>query len=190
MNVFNKSSKLAVGFTLIRTLTNVKNLDKSKTYKSRGFTLIELLVVMVILGILAVVGISSFRTSLAKSRDAKRKSDLEQVQRALEMYYNDNGNYPSSSAGEIVIGVNTLSWVDNSEFSDSKGTIYIKELPEDPSGSPQYCYKPSASPVSYQLYATLENSQDPRCLDDNCQTERDCFGEKYNYGVSSSNTVP
>jgi len=182
MNVFNKSSKLAVGFTLIRTLTNVKNLDKSKTYKSRGFTLIELLVVMVILGILAVVGISSFRTSLAKSRDAKRKSDLEQVQRALEMYYNDVGKYPLSTL---------ITWdgVFSSDGTDT-GTIYMKELPKDPSGNPEYCYIKIDSPVSYKLYAKLENSQDPRCLDDNCQTERDCFGEKYNYGVSSSNTTP
>ena len=60
----------------------------------KGFTLIELLVVIAILGLLATVGLSSFRTSQLKGRDSKRKSNLSQIQKALEMYYNDYGQYP------------------------------------------------------------------------------------------------
>jgi len=149
-----------------------------KNFDLRGFTMIELLVVMAILGILAVVGLSFFRTSQLKSRDAKRKSDLEQVQRALEMYYNDNGNYPASLTnwGEIFSSDGTVN-----------GTVYMKELPKDPSGNPEYCYIKIDSPVSYKLYAKLENSQDPRIL-----SPRSCGGNTnaYNYGVSSSNTIP
>lgn len=172
MDVTRKNSKLAVGFTL----------DKDKPSKSKGFTLIELLVVMAILGILAVVGISSFRTSLAKSRDAKRKSDLEQVQRALEMYFNDHGKYPLSTQ---------ITWggIFSSDGTDA-GTIYMKELPKDPSGNPEYCYRspaPSPAPsVSYQIYATLENSGDSKYL-----SSKTCNSiSNYHYGVSSSNTVP
>ena len=146
--------------------------------------MIELLVVMAILGILAVVGLSSFRTSQAKSRDAKRKSDLEQIQRALEMYNNDHGSYPAS--GVLVWG---------EEFTDPDGdTVYMAELPEDPSVNLDYCYQSPADPlvssVSYQLYATLENSQDPRCLGGNCTPATSCGTGTYNYGVSSSNTTP
>lgn len=153
----------------------------------RGFTLIELLVVMAILGVLATVGLSSFRLSQIKSRDARRKSDLGQVQRALEMYYNDYGAYPAAAGGEI----GGFAW-GTEEFKDAKDTVYMKELPKDPTGTQEYCYATSAVPpyTYYKLYARLENSQDPKCLDGNCATARVCGTGTYNYGVSSSNTVP
>lgn len=149
----------------------------------KGFTLIELLVVMAILGILATVGLGAFRTSQMKSRDAKRKSDLGQIQRALEMYFNDKGTYPtiplSSWGGELV-------------DTDNTETIYMKELPSDPSGSPEYCYEPVNS-KTYKLYAKLENSQDPNCLEGICSPPTGSCGgltNAYNYGVSSPNTLP
>lgn len=153
---------------------------------SSGFTLIELIVVIAILGILAGIGLTSFRTSQMKSRDAKRKSDLEQVQRALEMYMNDYSNYPTSAGGKIVLPGGALTW-GTSEFKDSKDTIYIKQLPGDPRGSPEYCYVYDVGPpIVYKIYATLENSEDPKAtLNVNCGA-----GEGYNYGVASPNTVP
>jgi len=61
----------------------------------KGFTLIELLVVIIVLGVLAALISGNFFTSLKKGRDAKRKADLEQIQRALEMYYEDKKAYPT-----------------------------------------------------------------------------------------------
>lgn len=164
--------------------------NKFKVQSCRGgFTLIELLVVTVILGVLAAIGLITFQTSQMKSRDAKRKSDLEQVQRALEMYVNDYGNYPTSAGGKIVVG-SALDW-GTSEFKDSKETIYMKQLPKDPTGNPEYCYVYEAGPpVAYKIYAKLENSQDPRCLGGNCATARACGTDTYNYGVASSNVTP
>ena len=161
--------------------------------RNDGFTLIELIVVIAILGILSTIGLTSFRTSQIKSRDAKRKSDLEQVQRALEMYMNDVGHYPNSTAIGGTIG--SFSW--GVEFKDAKGTIYMKELPKDPTGNTEYCYKSVVAPTvatSYQLYAKLENSQDPKCLGGQLKCidpQGTCAGQKiYNYGVASSNTIP
>lgn len=150
-----------------------------------GFTLIELMVVVAILGVLATVGLSSFRLSQIKGRDARRKSDLAQVQRALEMYYNDNGAYPVAASGGV-IGV--FGW--GAEFIDAEETVYMKELPKDPTGTQEYCYATSAVPpyTYYKLYAKLENSQDPKAtLHADCG---DVTDGSYNYGVSSSNTVP
>jgi len=62
----------------------------------KGFTLIELLLVIIILGFLTSLIAGNFFTSLKKGRDARRKGDLEQIQRALEMYYEDNRAYPNS----------------------------------------------------------------------------------------------
>jgi len=157
----------------------VKENKKQRKMFLKGFTMIELLVVMAILGVLAVVGVQSFRLSQAKSRDARRKSDLEQVQRALEMYVNDHKSYPTSDNGKI-LGTN---W--GGEFADSNGTIYMKELPKDPRGNPEYCYS-SDTGNEYKLYAKLENSQDPKV-----GGPYSCNGvNDYNYGVSSPNTTP
>ena len=67
--------------------------SKSKT---EGFTLIELLVVIAIIGILSSVVLASLKTSRAKARDAKRLSDMHQMQIALEFYYDSFGIYPDS----------------------------------------------------------------------------------------------
>ncbi len=62
--------------------------------KEKGFTLIELLVVVAIISLLASVVMASLSSARSKSRDAKRKSDLHQIQNALALYYNTNGSYP------------------------------------------------------------------------------------------------
>ncbi len=65
--------------------------------QKKGFTLIELLVVIAIIGLLATLAVVSFSNATAKTRDAKRKADLVQMQKVLELYMNENGSYPSTS---------------------------------------------------------------------------------------------
>lgn len=67
-------------------------LQKLKLQK--GFTLIELLVVIAIIGLLASVVLLSLNSARAKSRDAKRLSDVRQLVSALELYFNENNAYP------------------------------------------------------------------------------------------------
>lgn len=64
----------------------------------RGFTLIELLVVIAIIGLLSSVVLASLTSARSKANDAKRVSDLHQIQNALESYASDHtGSYPSTS---------------------------------------------------------------------------------------------
>ena len=65
----------------------------------KGFTLIELLVVVAIIGILASIILATVSSVRAKGRDAKRVSDLKQIQNALELYFSDNGRYPNIFSG-------------------------------------------------------------------------------------------
>jgi prepilin-type N-terminal cleavage/methylation domain-containing protein len=89
----------------------------------KGFSLIELVVVMGILGTLIGVGFSSYSSSLTKSRDAKRKSDLHQIQVALEQYKQVNGTYPATSWVNSTAGT---AWI------PGLTSTYIKSLPVDP----------------------------------------------------------
>jgi len=63
----------------------------------RGFTLIELLVVIAIIGLLSSIILVSLQGVRAKARDARRLSDMKQIQLALELYYDSNGSYPDNA---------------------------------------------------------------------------------------------
>ena len=133
-------------------------------------------VIIAILGLLATVGLVSFRGAQVKGRDAQRKNDLGQIQKALEMYYNDYNQYP------------TDEYSSSGSFVDEKGTLYMKEVPEDPKFG---AYPYSSDGTFYLLYARLENSQDP-CFDSGlCQDYGvDCGGENCNYIATSPNQSP
>ena len=70
-----------------------------KGTQPKGFTLIELLVVIAIIGLLSSVVLAALTVARSKSYDAKRFSDLKQMQTAIEAYYADHGSYPSPPAG-------------------------------------------------------------------------------------------
>lgn len=63
----------------------------------RGFTLIELLVVIAIIGILSAVVLASLTSARQKSRDAKRIAEVGQIQKALDLFYDINQTYPSTT---------------------------------------------------------------------------------------------
>lgn len=65
--------------------------------RDQGFTIIELLIVIVVIGILAALVLNSFSGVQARARDTERKSDINAIRSQLEVYYNDNGGYPSEA---------------------------------------------------------------------------------------------
>ncbi len=76
-------------------------------YSSRttntGFTLLELLVVITIIGLLATIVMASLSVSRQKSRDATRKSQIEEIVKAYALYYADNGTYQVSGTGRTTV---------------------------------------------------------------------------------------
>lgn len=95
--------------------------------QTRGFTLIELLVVIAIIGILSSVVLASLNGARKKGRDARRVSDLKQIQLALELYYDANSSYPATSGTDLPAALVTA------------GTI--SSLPEDPINDTTYFYQ-------------------------------------------------
>ncbi len=178
------------GFTLTKAERTESGFDLTKAERTEAFTLIELLIVIAILGILATIGIISFTSSQAKGRDAKRKTHLSQIAQALELYYNDKGKYPNVDASGNIRGcgtdaVNTCTWGASAFSNTTTGTIYMTELPTDPS-SYRYYYIGTSSGTTYKLYAYLENSKDQSII----ETDYSCGSVNCNYGISSANTTP
>jgi general secretion pathway protein G len=61
-----------------------------------GFTLIELLVVLALIVILASVGLAQYKNSVQYAKEAVLKDDLFKLNEAVDQYYADKGQYPSS----------------------------------------------------------------------------------------------
>lgn len=78
----------------------------------KGFTLVELLVVIAIIGLLATLAFVSLNSARAKARDAKRVSDVRQVQSALELYYNNQvePGYPPQGAADTPCNSGDACW--------------------------------------------------------------------------------
>jgi prepilin-type N-terminal cleavage/methylation domain-containing protein len=154
-----------------------------------AFTLIELLVVIAILGILSTLAIGNFRSSQLRSRDAQRKSDLRQISTALEVFYNDHGQYPAGNASGQIVGCpapTSCEW-GVGEFKDSK-TVFIKVVQSDPTGIVDYCYKTLDSKSKFQLFAKLENPKDQDCIGGNCAASTSCGGvNEFNFSIMSTN---
>ena len=125
---------------------------KDKVIKSiKGFTLVELLIVIAIIGVLSALLMANFIGVRQRARDAQRKSDLRQIQSALELYRSDLGLYPTTQNGPAC----------DTAFS-SGTTIYMAKVPCDPTNSSFYnsnYYYYSDGSV-YYVVACLENSSD------------------------------
>ena len=101
---------------------------------TKGFTLIELLVVIAIIGILSSVVLASLNTARSKARDASRKTELLQMQTALEMYYNDQNAYPSASTWRGAVSYGGYG-TDSAGYIPGLVPKYISILPLDPAGT-------------------------------------------------------
>jgi len=131
--------------------------------RNRGFTLIELLVVIAIIGILSSVVLASLNSARQKSRDARRISDIKQLQLALEMYYDSNNGYPTSTA--------------------ALSPDYLPVQPTDPQTSSAYTYAVSGT-SNYVLRSTLEASHNALSSDvDGTVFSTDCADASFYYCV-------
>lgn len=115
-NLLNKKIKLTPMFRWHAPQSN----------NNSGFTLIELLVVIAIIGLLSTISIVALNSTRSRARDARRLSDMSQISKALDMYYNDMGVYPNCWGGS---GGKDSGWYTCLEPALSP---YMRKLPHDP----------------------------------------------------------
>ena len=168
----------------------------------RGFTLIELIVVISIIAILAVIALGGFRSTQYKARDGQRKSDLKQIANALEVIYYDHGRYPDSDDNGNMLACpydpddpsksDSCTWGSGEVETKDEDALYIRKLQEDPS-SGNYFYRSFDNGQKYQLYARLENPNDPDLISDLPEITDplpDCGNNDCNFAITSTNTTP
>ena len=78
-----------------------------------GFTLLELMVVLTLLVILASMGLAQYRNSQIHAREAVLKEDLFRMRDAIDQYYADKNQWPSTLDALVSEG-------------------YLRKLPDDP----------------------------------------------------------
>ena len=131
----------------ISKINNIMSVFKLPRNKTRGFTLIELLVVIAIIGLLSSIVLASLNEARKKGRDARRISDIRQINKALQMYYDDNGYLKSPAE----YGENSFSSWDLSNSDDDSDGIYfldylvdegyMSSVPVDPINDSTYYYR-------------------------------------------------
>ena len=86
---------------------------KYASTRESGFTLLELIVVLTLIVILASMGLAQYRNSQIYAKESVLKEDLFRMRDAIDQYYADKNQWPSTLDALVSDG-------------------YLRKLPEDP----------------------------------------------------------
>jgi len=101
--------------------------------RKKGFTFIEILVTVTIIAMLIAIAVISYGSIQKRSRDARRKSDIEQLRSALEMYRADFGYYPD--------GPSSFTALKSDSDLTTALSSYTTTIPSDPKDDVTYPYQ-------------------------------------------------
>lgn len=111
----------------------------------KAFTLIELLTVIAILGVIIAIATVALQSAQAKARDGKRVRDVQEIQKSLELYFNEKAGYPGdgdAGGGYIVLGEGATSLSGGNGWDQpTSGTVNMARVTKDPSPDQQYRYR-------------------------------------------------
>src|SRR5207245_932896 len=116
-----------------------------------GFTMIELLIVMTLIVLLATMGMTQYRSSVMLSREAVLKEDLFRMRDAIDQYYADKGQYPSTL--DALVSDGYLRRIPDDPFTRSNSswqTIPSEPDPNNPAVAPGVYDVKSGSPDTAQ----------------------------------------
>lgn len=141
----------------------INKLNKRLTIRGlMRFSRLEIAIYIIIFTILLVaIGVFYFNVA-AQQRDESRKDDLVVLERALNNYFKENGEYPR-----------VAEWICIEKDILKEGTFYqrisdyLEEVPQDPlfregEKEPEFCYhyKSANDNQEYKIYARLEKDKD------------------------------
>lgn len=143
----------------------------------QGWTLSELLIAVAIIAILFLLVWLGLKTQIGRGYDTRRKTDLDQISKAFEEYFNDHDCYPA---------VGILDTCGGSALAP-----YLAKIPCDPVTKTPYTYVPETDVCKgHRLCASLQDKGDPVIREIGCNPDTGCgWGAGINYCVSSGVSV-
>ena len=106
-----------------------------------GFTMIEIMVVVVIVAILAAIAVPIYVEYVRSARSSEAKSVIGSIASASDMYFQSNGEWPSSVddleiEGELEVKQSTKNkWQFELQLDDQGGTIVASSTEEMAGGA-------------------------------------------------------
>lgn len=105
--------------------------------RKNGFTFVELLVVVTIIAVITGIAAVSYNQTNKRSRDTRRKADIEQIRSALEICRAESGAYPASIGSGVVCATVTY--------------MAANQMPKDPKSGNAYSYSANVANDTYSL---------------------------------------
>jgi general secretion pathway protein G len=128
--------------------------SRRRRHGQHGFTLVEILVVITIIAlIMSLVG-PRVLNYLSDSKVKAAKIQIESLASAVELYYLDTGQYPSSSEG-----LNSLALRPGSVTGWNGPYLKGNGIPNDPWGHP-YLYRTPGQNGPYQISSLGADGQE------------------------------
>jgi type II secretion system protein G len=105
--------------------------------RQKGFTIVELLIVIVVVAILAAITIVAYNGIQQRARDSQRKNDVKTIVKAIELYYADNGSFPTSNCTLGTGCAINSAWTTTADaswpnFVSQLVPQYLASVPKDP----------------------------------------------------------
>jgi general secretion pathway protein G len=154
------SSEATVMFTLMKLAGVICFRKRTRGLLLRGrgdagYTLLELLVVMGILAVLTAVATPQLMGYFGKAKTQSVQLQIENIGTALELYYMENGSYPSAN-----VGLKAL--VEPTPEAPRWNGPYLKKAKNllDPWGRP-YQYTYPAANGEYEVYSLGPSGKAP-----------------------------
>jgi general secretion pathway protein G len=86
---------------------------RTRLRSTGGFTLMELMIVLSLIVLLASIGLTAYKTSVQRGREAVLKEDLFRMRDAIDQFFVDKGKYPADLNEVVAAG-------------------YLRSVPTDP----------------------------------------------------------
>lgn len=131
--------------------------DTNIKHSKLAFTLVELIIVITILAILASIAFISFQWYTKNSRDSSRLTSLVNIEKWLQAFQINTGNYPIPDNFIQISSSGNLIWYQWYIWDNVTKNINSHGVPKDPFDGSKYLYTTNVNKTTYQTLSFLEN---------------------------------